>query len=117
MPPYQRISDRAHQRERDIANEHQGQFDPSESRGLKFVQKLCNRTNVSLDALIQLSHVLSEVSGIRFVRDFTRRRALVIKWFDDHLEELEPLQTVITIELERNSPSSPMSPDSGDFLS
>jgi hypothetical protein len=48
--------------------------------------------------------VFSAITGIPFHRDFTRRRSLVIKWFNDHLARLEPSRPLFTLETETLQP-------------
>jgi hypothetical protein len=96
----QRISDRGHRREREISDEHLGEFSPEGSRGLDFIQRLCNSRSLTRESLVVLAQVFSAISCIPFHRDFTRRRSLVIKWFDDHIDRLEPLGPLFTLESE-----------------
>jgi hypothetical protein len=98
--PRSRISDRGHKPEGQISDEHLGKFTPDGSRGLEFVQRMCRSYSLTRESLIVLAQVFSAISCIPFHRDFTRRRILVIKWFDDHIEDLEPLGVLFTLEAE-----------------
>jgi hypothetical protein len=94
-----RISDRRNLHESDISDQHLGGFSAAESRGQRFVDAICQNHSVTRDSLVSLAHVFSCISGVRFPRDFARRRVLVIKWFDDHIDELESLGKVISLEI------------------
>lgn len=94
----QRISDRGHKRERQILDEHLGDFTPDGSRGMAFIQRLSPCGSLTRVSLVFLAHVFSVVTEVPFHRDFTRRRNLVIKWFDDHIDELEPFGSLFTLE-------------------
>jgi hypothetical protein len=96
-----RISDRGHQGESAISNQHLGNFTAVGSRGQRFIQSLCGDHNITKDSLINLAHVFSCISGVRFPRDFARRRVLVIKWFNDNLDEFESIGGVIHLEIVR----------------
>jgi hypothetical protein len=89
------ISDRAHHPERVVSEQHLGHFKPEGSRGHEFIQRVCRYENVTRESLVALAQVFSAASGIPFPRDFTRRRALVIKWFTDHVDALEPYRAAI----------------------
>jgi hypothetical protein len=98
--PRQRISDRGHKAEKEISDEHLGDFDPEGSLGLQFIRRMCPSHSLTRESLVVLAQVFAVISGIPFHRDFTRRRTLVIKWFDDNLDQLEPLGALITLEAE-----------------
>jgi hypothetical protein len=89
------VSDRAHCSEREIAEDHLGEFTPIGSRGLEFIEGLSGTPYLTRKSLILLARVCARVADIRFPRDFTRRRELIIKWFDDHIDKLEPLEATI----------------------
>jgi hypothetical protein len=96
--PRERISDRAHRSEREISDGHMGGFSAEGSRGLAFIQRMCRPYRLTRESLVVLAQVFSAISGVPFRRDFTRRRTLVIKWFDDHIERLEPLGALIALD-------------------
>jgi hypothetical protein len=87
-----------HKREREISDQHLGEFKPEGSLGLKFIQELCPTYSLTRESLVVLARLFSAMSSVPFPRDFTRRRGLIIKWFTDHIVELEPLGTLITLE-------------------
>jgi hypothetical protein len=47
-----------------------------------------------------LAKIFSVISGIRFPRDYTRRCDLIVKWFTDHIGELEAIGRLFTLEAE-----------------
>jgi hypothetical protein len=100
------IRARANKREREISDQHLGEFKPQGSRGLAFINKLCQSERLTRRALVALAYPFSYVSGIPFRRDFSRRRDLVVKWFDDNIDLLEPLATVIQVAVEPLEPNS-----------
>jgi hypothetical protein len=96
----ERISDRGHKREREISELHLGEFKPQGSTGLRFLQSLTPDHTLTRESLVILAQVFSSVSSIPFPRDFTRRRDLIIKWFTDHLDILEPFGCLLKLEVE-----------------
>jgi hypothetical protein len=84
-----------------ISELHLGRFTAEGSAGLRFLETLCPGHDLTRESLVLFARVCSAISGIQFPRDFTRRRDLVIKWFNDHLDRLEPLGCLITLEAER----------------
>jgi hypothetical protein len=98
-----RVSDRANKGEKEISDRHQAGFIPRGSRGEQFIAKLIPEGELTCHSLGTLAKIFSALSGIPFHRDYTRRRALVIKWFTDHIDVLEPFQTIVKVEAERRS--------------
>jgi hypothetical protein len=92
-----RVSDRAHRPEKEISDTHQDGFQAQGSRGDEFIRTLVPSGNLTCQALATLAKIFSAISGIPFHRDFTRRRALVVKWFNDNLDTLEPIQSIVTL--------------------
>jgi hypothetical protein len=97
-----RVSDRASKPEKDISDRHQAGFVARGSRGERFIKAMIPQGNVTCHSLAILAKIFSAISGIPFHRDYTRRRALVIKWFDDHIETLRPLQTIVKVNIARS---------------
>jgi hypothetical protein len=96
-PPQERLSDRAHRPEKEISDLHLNGFSPIGSQGWEFIRDLIPDGSVTCKSLVDLAKVFSAISRIPFPRDFARRRSLVIKWFNDHLEELRPIHAILTI--------------------
>jgi hypothetical protein len=92
------VSDRAHYPEKQIAEDHLGEFMPIGSRGLEFIERIAGTPPLTGKSLIVLARGCAFVANVWFPRDFTRRRDLVIKWFDDHIDTLEPLQAIMQID-------------------
>jgi hypothetical protein len=74
-----------------------GDFEAGASAGREFLSRLSNGEEIIKSQLILIAKVFSAVSRIRLPRDYTRRSELIIKWFNDHLPELEPLETIISL--------------------
>jgi hypothetical protein len=93
-----RLSDRGHKREQEISDLHTGGFSADGSRGLRFLERICPGHNLTRESLVALGRVFSLISGVKFPRDFTRRRILVIKWFDDNIDGLEPVGSILQLD-------------------
>jgi hypothetical protein len=91
------ISDRANKAESEVSNDHVGDFVAEGSRGMKFLDKLCPGQILTREALVALAKVFAAIAQVPFYRDFTRRRVLVIKWFDDNIDKLEPVGAILDI--------------------
>jgi hypothetical protein len=100
MRPRERISDRGHKKESEISAEHLGAFRVEGSDGMRFIQGICNSHSLTRESLVVLAQVFSAISRVPFHRDFTRRRSLVVKWFHDHVEQLKPFGSLVTLEAE-----------------
>jgi hypothetical protein len=96
----ERISDRAHKSEAEIAQVHLSAFRSEGSAGLVFLQELCPAHSLTRESLIVVAKLFSIISGIHFPRDYTRRRDLIFKWFTDHIAELEAIGRLFTLEAE-----------------
>ena len=71
-----------------------GNFDAKKSRGYQFILGILSEP-ISLSSLISLATIISFLSGIPFSRDYTRRKDLVIKWFDDNYDDIFPFKDKI----------------------
>lgn len=74
-----------------------GDFDPYHSRGWELIQYLTHH-QVSRHALISIATILAGIIGIPFERDYSRRKDLVIKWFDQNYELIMPFKDCFEIE-------------------
>jgi hypothetical protein len=83
-----------------ISDLHMGPFTAEGSPGLRFVESLSPGHSLTRESLIIVARICSALSGVRFPRDFTRRRNLIIKWFDDHLDQLAPLGCLLSLDAE-----------------
>jgi hypothetical protein len=116
MPPRKSsISDRRNKSEREISDGHAGDFAAGGSQAEAFLDRVIGDSAVSLTrrSLVHLGTIFSALSGIRFYRDFTRRRVLVFRWFEDHLAELEPFVLILHVHLAACASRGPrpLSPD------
>jgi hypothetical protein len=89
--------------EKDISDDHQAGFMPQGSRGEQFLRKMVPQGALTSHSLEALAKVFSAISGVPFHRDYTRRRALMIKWFNDNIAALEPIQTLVTVAVDEAS--------------
>jgi hypothetical protein len=64
-------------------------FDPATSEAWKFLE---NRFGPDIPKpwLISLGRVLAQHLNIPLAREYKRRKGMMIKWFDDHFEFIEP---------------------------
>jgi hypothetical protein len=95
------VSDRIHKREGEISDMHLGVFEPEGSGGDRFLRQLSLGASLTRESLVNLAQIFSALSGVPFPRDYTRRRALVVKWFNDHLSTLEPLDGLFTVRIDK----------------
>lgn len=99
------VLDRPNKRERDISDQHMGEFRPEGSRGLAFLNERYQGSSLTRKSLIHLAMMFSVIGNLQFPRDFKRRRNLIVKWFDDNIDILEPLGTIISTEVEALQPT------------
>lgn len=83
--------------EKNRANLLLGDFDPNNSRGMELIEHLTHH-QVSRHALISIATILSGIIGVPFERDFSRRKNLVIKWFDMNYDLILPYKDCFEIE-------------------
>jgi hypothetical protein len=76
--------------EREVADFRLGQFSATGSRGLDFLRQAFPTGELTRRSMYSLATVLAALASVRLERDFARRKELLIKWFDDNLEALEP---------------------------
>jgi hypothetical protein len=89
--------------EKEIADAHLGSFNVATSRGWYLVMRMTKGRNPSLPVLIRLAELLSAMSQIQFPRDMRRRRALIVKWIDDHFNPFALLVSIIEFNSDGNS--------------
>lgn len=83
-------------REKDKADSLTLLYNPNDKRGMEFIS-LFFHGEISLNQLISLGHVLSAISRIPLPRDFTRRKKLMMAWFNEHVLELMPYKNCIQV--------------------
>jgi hypothetical protein len=76
-----------------------GDFRPEKSRAIKFLEKMAPNVSLTRDSLIMLGEMCSAITKIDFPRNSKRRRSLIIKWFDDHLADVQPLAHLLRLDL------------------
>lgn len=70
------------------------------SRGEALIEQIMKTKlkKASRVGLIQIGSMLGELIGIKFPRNFKRRRDLIVKWFEDNEELILPYIPFLTIE-------------------
>jgi hypothetical protein len=89
----------ANETEREKAANLLGDFVPEGSRGMEFVKAICEGKNLTRESLIALGDVFAALTGITFEKKYKRQRALIIKWFDEHVQSFEPLRLCVTLQI------------------
>ena len=56
------------------------------SRGESIIEQIFGAkiNQISLTALIQIARVISELSDVKFPRNYKRKKDLIVKWFTDN---------------------------------
>jgi hypothetical protein len=88
----------SHQSEATISAQHMGSFKAEGSAEMLFLQKFCPRRRPACESLIIVAKVLSIISGVHFLRPYTHRKDLIVKWFTDHIQDLERFGPFLTLE-------------------
>jgi hypothetical protein len=96
------MSGRRSQGEKNRADRLLGGFRADESRGLAFLERIIPDGSLTEPSLIVLGQIMASVCKLDFPRDFKRRRGLLIKWFDNNVDKLEPLEHVIRVAMQRS---------------
>lgn len=75
-------------------------FKAEGSRGEILIEKLMQTQikKTSRVGLIQLGSILGDLIGKKFPRNFKRQRDLVVKWFEDNEELIDPFIQYLTVE-------------------
>jgi hypothetical protein len=76
--------------ERDIAEFRLGAFQADHSRAAQRLHALYPHGDLTRRSLYSFASLLGALAGVKLARDFTRRKDLLVKWFDDHFDALEP---------------------------
>jgi hypothetical protein len=85
------------QTDREASRRLLGDFDARSSAAWQVLMKMTRGASLVKHNLTKLVMLMSDVSGIRLPRDFTRRSDLMVKWIDMNLAKLEPLTTVFEV--------------------
>jgi hypothetical protein len=76
--------------ERDIADFRLGDFRAENSRAAERLRALYPHGDLTRRSLCSVASLIAALADVKLARDFTRRRELLIKWFEDNYEALEP---------------------------
>jgi hypothetical protein len=83
--------------ERAIAEMRLGEFSAQGSRGLQLLQQMFPRSDMTRRSMYSLATILGALANVPLERDFSRRKELIIKWFDDNYDALEPFLRFIEL--------------------
>ena len=92
---------RRHASEKAVAQNLLGDFVVKNSRGLKLIESMMGEESfdtVSRNSLLSLTTVISKFIEVPFPRNYSRRKALIVKWFDDNADEIEKAKQYIFTE-------------------
>lgn len=87
-----RVKDRRNCTERDITQLHLGEFEPEESPGLQLAMEFLDGCPCASQSLSIIAHLLGEMIQNPVPRDYTRKKALLIKWFDENCDDIALLK-------------------------
>lgn len=75
------------------------------SRGENLIEQILGTqiNKVSLVALIQISRVISELTDIKFPRNYKRKKDLIVKWFSDNGDIIDSYKQYIQIVYSKTS--------------
>ena len=75
------------------------------SRGENLIEQILGTqiNKVSLVALIQISRVISELTDIKFPRNYKRKKDLIVKWFTDNGDIIDSYKQYIQIVYSKTS--------------
>jgi hypothetical protein len=76
--------------ERAIADLRLGTFSSQGSRGLEMLHRMFPSGEMTRRAMYSFASILGALANVRLERDFSRRKDLLVKWFDDNYDVLEP---------------------------
>jgi hypothetical protein len=91
------VPNRSVMTEHDIADARLGDFNPEGSRGEAIVRQIYPEGELTRRSLYSFASVLSALANVPLQRDLTRRKSLLVKWFDEHYSTLEPFMVFITL--------------------
>ena len=83
-----RVKDRRNCTEHDIIQLHLGEFDPEDSPGLQLALEFLGDCPCASQSLSIVAHLLGEIIQKPVPRDYTRKKALLIKWFDENHDDI-----------------------------
>lgn len=98
---------RRHASEKHVADTLLGDFRPITSAGFKLIQEMagCSQCydDLSRNLLLSLATVVSTILDIQFPRNFSRRKSLIVKWFDINYDRISPIKNNIRVEFKADS--------------
>ena len=90
---------RSHVPEKDISMNLLNGFIAQGSKGEKLIVEMTGTQldNLSKTALCKISDILSKLSGIKISRNILRRKDLIVKWFHDNEDKIEPFKYYVSV--------------------
>lgn len=75
------------------------------SRGESLIEDILGYpiNQVSLNGLIKITSLVSDLIDIKFPRNYRRKKDLIVKWFQENAEIIEAYKHYFTIEYDQNS--------------
>lgn len=75
-------------------------FTASGSRGEALIEQILHQEirKASRTGLIQLGSIVGELIGKKFPRNYTRKRDLIVKWFEDNEVLIRPFVSHLRVE-------------------
>jgi hypothetical protein len=83
--------------EREIAEMRLGEFSDQGSRGLQFLKRMFPGPDLTRDSMYSFATILGALTNVPLERAFSRRKALLIKWFGDYCHSFEPFLRFIEL--------------------
>lgn len=85
--------------ERAVAKNLLNGFIMKGSNGEKLIEEIIGVqiNKISLTALIEISKLISDLTNIKFPRNYKRKKDLIVKWFDDNIDTIKSVKDYIHI--------------------
>ena len=84
--------------ENGVTRELLGDFQPEGSRGQLFLERYFDKQHFQVQELKALASIFSRLCNVPFPRDYTRTKALLIKWFDMNIDIFEQHRDEVFIQ-------------------
>lgn len=69
------------------------------SRGEKLIEEIigCPLNKITLTGLIRVSNIISSLIDVKINRNYTRKKALIVKWFQDNEHLITPIKNNLQV--------------------
>jgi hypothetical protein len=88
LPPPKTLNGQAKYEQKWLRDEMKG-FEPFESEAWRFLTQLYGQ-KISKEEIISLGQVTATELKIELVREYKRRKETMIKWFQNHIDHVQP---------------------------